>query len=332
MSFFSKRVHMLCALMFSMSVSAGPLPDEHAPIGVMGDHTHKEGEWMFSYRYMTMNMDGNRDDTDRLATSEVLRSGSGIYAVAPLEMTMEMHMLGAMYAPSDRYTLMVMVPWLKNEMDHATAMGGAFTTESSDLGDISVAALIPYRESSSWLVGVSIPTGDLDQRDQTPMGRSVLPYPMQIGTGTYNLQLGYTLMQYRDGYSWGGQIKGNFPIGENDQDYSVGNRYEASVWLAKRMGTFSWSARTHYQRITDYDGADPRYAMGLASNLIPTVDPDLRDGQRLDVALGVNWAHRSGVRLALEYSVPAYQKLDGPQLEVDNVFTFGFQYSPAKGH
>jgi len=31
-------------------------PDSHAPIGVMGDHGHKTGEMMFSYRVMTMNM------------------------------------------------------------------------------------------------------------------------------------------------------------------------------------------------------------------------------------------------------------------------------------
>ncbi|MEL7333685.1 MAG: hypothetical protein AAFN12_15670 [Cyanobacteria bacterium J06560_2] len=27
-------------------------PDSHAPIGVMGDHTHEKGEFMLSYRYM----------------------------------------------------------------------------------------------------------------------------------------------------------------------------------------------------------------------------------------------------------------------------------------
>lgn len=45
----------------------GARPDGHAPIGVMGDHTHKTGEWMFSYRYMQMHMDGNRDGTDHFS-------------------------------------------------------------------------------------------------------------------------------------------------------------------------------------------------------------------------------------------------------------------------
>jgi len=33
-------------------------PDGHAPISVMGDHMHKMGEWMVSYRYMSMEMEG----------------------------------------------------------------------------------------------------------------------------------------------------------------------------------------------------------------------------------------------------------------------------------
>ena len=39
-------------------------PDGHAPIGVMGDHMHKKGEYMMSYRYMTMNMGGLLDGGD----------------------------------------------------------------------------------------------------------------------------------------------------------------------------------------------------------------------------------------------------------------------------
>lgn len=32
--------------------------DGHAPISIMGDHTHNKGEFMVSYRYMPMWMDG----------------------------------------------------------------------------------------------------------------------------------------------------------------------------------------------------------------------------------------------------------------------------------
>ena len=39
-------------------------PDGHAPISVMGDHMHAMGEWMVSYRYMTMEMNGLLDGSN----------------------------------------------------------------------------------------------------------------------------------------------------------------------------------------------------------------------------------------------------------------------------
>ena len=34
------------------------LPNDHTPIGIMGKHTHKADEWMSSYSYGFMRMDG----------------------------------------------------------------------------------------------------------------------------------------------------------------------------------------------------------------------------------------------------------------------------------
>lgn len=168
--------------------------DTHAPIGVMGDHLHKAGEWMLSYRYMRMTMDGNRDGTDSLSAQDVLGQG---FMVTPLNMTMEMHMLGAMFAPTDDVTLMAMVPFLRNEMDHLTGMGANFTTESEGLGDISVTALWRMfeneRDRAHLNLGLSLPTGSIDERDATPINPSAkLPYPMQLGSGTTDLILGGT--------------------------------------------------------------------------------------------------------------------------------------------
>jgi hypothetical protein len=45
--------------------------DGHAPIGVMGNHRHKSGEFMVSYRFMYMDMEGNRIADTQL--SDMLR-------------------------------------------------------------------------------------------------------------------------------------------------------------------------------------------------------------------------------------------------------------------
>jgi hypothetical protein len=94
----------------------------HAPIGVMGDHTHDAGEWMLSYRYSRMEMGGNQDGTSDVSTEEVLNQ----FNVAPLDMTMEMHMFGAMYGLTDDLTLMGMLPYVEKTMDHINGMGAGF--------------------------------------------------------------------------------------------------------------------------------------------------------------------------------------------------------------
>ncbi len=302
-------------------------PDGHAPISVMGDHVHGKGEWMISYRYMFMSMDGNRDGTDDLSIDDVLED----FMVSPEDMTMQMHMIGAMYAPTDDLTLTVMVPFVIKEMDHVTRMGGRFTTNSSGIGDIKFSGLYRLfnqdRQSIHLNLGFSIPTGSIDERDDTPAGEDViLPYPMQIGSGTFDLRPGITYLGQTNNWSWGAQANAVLRLGENDRDYTVGNRYQLLSWAARKLSDqVSLSLRLDGETRENYDGADP----ALNPNLIPTADPDLRGGTRLDLGLGVNvYLPESFLpegRFAVEFEFPLYQSLDGPQLETDWQLTVGIQ-------
>lgn len=308
--------------------------DSHAPIGVMADHIHKEGEWMFSYRYMHMAMEGNRNGSQRLSTQETLFNSPG-FRVAPLKMDMQMHMLGAMYAPNDSVTFMVMVPYLENEMDHQTRMGGRFTTKSEGVGDIRLAALLPLYDYQGGkmhsTLAISVPTGSIDERGQTPMGNSQLPYAMQLGSGTYDFRPGLTWTKLNDGWSWGAQTTATIRLGgENDNDYRLGNALDVQTWAAWNPSrAISVSGRLQHQAWQNIEGRDPAYNMGLAQTptLVPTIDPDRRAGRRTDLHVGVNWLSDGGHRVAIEYGMPVQQNLDGPQLEVDSIATVGYQYA-----
>mgnify|MGYP006220740465 FL=1 len=107
----------LCMATAQLVLADSSLPTDHAPIGVMGDHGHKTGEWMFSYRYGYMEMDGNRDGTSSVSTSEIHQN----FMIAPLEMTMEMHMFGTMYGINDDVTLMAMLAYKDIEMEMVTS-------------------------------------------------------------------------------------------------------------------------------------------------------------------------------------------------------------------
>lgn len=301
--------------------------DEHAPIGVMADHLHGEGEWMLSYRYMSMYMSDLRDGTSRVSKDETFAKG---YMVAPKNMKMEMHMAGAMYGASDDLTLMAMVPWTRISMDHKTGMGGTFKTRSESLGDIGLHGLYRLWRSEHGEghlnLGMNLPTGSIDEKDDTPMGRSRLPYPMQIGTGSFAVVPGLTYNDRRDGWSWGAQALFTFQLNENRHDYRDSHRGEVSIWGSKLWTErLSTSLRVRGSGWGNIRGSDPR----LNPAVVPTADPDLQAGYRVDIGLGANWLFTDGPlknhRLAAELLLPTYQWLDGPQLEMDWAFVLGWQ-------
>ena len=302
-------------------------PDAHAPITVMGDHTHAQGEWMFAYRFMQMTMDGNRSGTDRVSTEAVLND----FMVAPLDMTMNMHMVSAMFAPADHLTLALMIPYIDQEMDHVTRMGMAFSTETDGVGDLGLNALFVLHHGDTTRVhgslGLSAPTGSIDERGDTPaMANAKLPYPMQLGSGTWDILPAITALYQTPAVSLGAQASARFRLDENDNDYTLGDRFAMTAWAAYPLNpSLSLSARLAYEDWDDIDGADP----DLNPMMVPTARTDLRGGNRLDAGLGANLYIRNGVlsgnRIALEILAPIHQDLDGPQLETDLIWTLGLQ-------
>ena len=309
----------------------------HAPIGVKGDHLHKAEEWMFSYRYVQMNMKGNLDGSNSRSAAEITGTmmSPGPYMVAPLKMSMEMHMLGAMYAPNNTITFMAMLPFVNKEMDLVTRMGAEFTTKTSGLGDLKVGALLDAFYSADRHhrihvnLGLSLPTGSIDERDDTPaMAKAKLPYGMQLGSGSYDLLPGLTYQAYSVNYNWGAQVLATIRTDNNDNGYRLANRYEASVWIARSwLSSLSSSLRLSHTSWGNIKGSDP----DLNPMMVPTADTSAQGGERTDIAVGVNYLFERGAlkgqRLAVEYSAPVYQKLDGPQMEMQNAITLGWQYA-----
>jgi hypothetical protein len=271
-------------------------PDGHAPIGVMVDHAHEKGEIMLSYRYMYMDMVGNRDGTDRLSIAEILdANGQYGFMITPTRMPMQMHMLGVMYAPIDEVTLIASLPVVDLFMDHVTRAGGEFTTNSINVGDLRVGGMIPLAQFGDQSVHVtalvSLPVGAIDETDVTPASSPsfvLLPYPMQTGSGTFDLRPSLTYLGQTEWWSWGGQASAVIRTGTNDNDYSLGNRYSGTFWAARRFSRWvSASARIEGTTWDDIEGADPRLP-GPGALVVPTARPDLRGGSRVDVGVGVN--------------------------------------------
>ena len=325
----------VCAQDTETTTWSGSRPDGHAPITVMGDHTHGKGEFMFSYRYMFMAMEDLKRGSNDEDFGDVLVSNGGDYMVTPTKMPMQMHMLGAMYAPSDKITVMLMANYTTMEMDHLTAMGRTFTTESSGFGDLKLGLLYKFfnknRQQLHGQIGCSIPTGSIDQADITPasMGNEViLPYPMQIGSGTFDAELALTYLAQNDVLSFGSQLKGVVRLGENSNDYSLGNRYNLNSWMAfKATKWLSFSARLEGLIVEEIDGANPN----LNPMMVITADTRNSGGTYINSGLGFNMYCSKGalknMRLGFELGMPLLQDVNGVQLKQKERITLGLQYA-----
>ena len=324
-------------------------PDSHAPVGVMGDHLHKKGEWMVSYRFMHMDMEDNIQGDSSISPAQIVTQITNPNAspptvrVVPLEMTIDMHMLGLMYAPSDNLTLMVMLNYLDKSMEHLSYMGmmgttelGRFTTESKGLGDTQITALWGLVNTATHKLhlnlGLSLPTGSIDETDTvlSPMNTQPvlrLPYAMQLGSGTYDLQPGLTYSGNSGHLGWGSQYLATVRLGENDEGYTLGDKHQLTGWGSYQLVDWaSVSLRLTYLNEDRIDEVDP-----LISAPVPTANPHNYGGERLDVAIGVNLVGQVGAirghRLALEYQQTLEQDANGVQMEMQSMLTVGYQYA-----
>jgi len=322
--------------------------DSHAPIGVMAEHMHNKGEWMVSYRYQYMNMQGNRIGTSSVSPEFIattIRNPNGpppTLRVVPTKMTMEMHMVGGMYAPTDWLTLMFMTMYSHKSMDNITFQGGAgtavlgsFNTKSSGLGDTKISGMVRLLNNGKHKVhlnaGVSLPTGDTDEADDvfTPMGARPtlrLPYAMQLGSGTYDLLPGITYSGTSDRFNWGAQYMGTIRTGSNN-GYRFGNKQELSSWLSYQWQPWvSTSTRIAYSHEEQIKGSDT-----LIAAPVQTADPENYGGDIVNLFFGLNLAGQTGRlrghRLAAEVGIPLHRDLNGPQLETDLIITGSWQFA-----
>ena len=302
-------------------------PDGHAPISVMGDHMHKMGEWMISYRYMTMDMEGLLKGSNSVAPT-MMATGFMMPNMLPKTMTMDMHMFGTMHAVSDKWTLMGMINYLDNEM----TMQSGMEMESSGLGDIKLGGLYELASSDDGRrthlnLGLSLPTGSIDEKS----GANTLGYGMQLGSGTWDFSPAITFLGQTDHYSWGAQFGGVLRIGDNDQDYSLGNRLVASLWGARKLtDSFSASAKLDYSSQSEVDG-EHKGITAMRKAMSPLNHPDHQGRDLATFGLGLNYYFKGGGlkghRIAAEWETPISQSVNGVQLELDSTWTLGWQYA-----
>lgn len=339
-------------------------PQYRAPIGVMGDHLHPAGGFMFSYRYMDMAMQGNQIGQDNISDETLVSTINNRFSgmpnmpttlrIAPQKMDMKMHMLGFMYAPNNDVTLMLMLNYLDNRMNLTTFDGmmgtnikGTFTTKSSGLSDSKIGLLYRLYDDHNhhfhFNLNWHIPTGDIEKADD------VLP-PMTMtmnNSMTMNNMTTMPTMRMRLPYAMQlGSGSHRLGFGATYNGYGEKNNWGGQIIFAAALADnkhnyqlgdtltitswyghqlTTWLASS--MRLTYRHQEDISGIDPLIMGPVQTANPSFYGGQFLDFSFGLNTQIAAQHRLALEYQLPVKHDVNGVQMKVDNSLTLGYQFS-----
>ena len=305
-------------------------------------HTHPD-MWMFSYKYMHMKMEDLRAGTSDVGLDRVgfMRGKSYEYMMIPTSMTMDMHMVMAMYGITDRFTVMGMLNYQRNEMEMLMDMGPmmpimrepAMRTEG--LGDTELRALFKFGQCLVGSLGLSLPTGDIKQ-DCEMMGMDFrAPYDMQLGSGSYDLKpaVTYSDLSADAQWNWGGQVMYTWHTADNENDYRLGDTVKANGWIQRAFGQAAAWLRASYNHTESIHGRDAEIQkllssgdgdMAMMSAPTPDADPSNYGGQRVDGAVGAS-CRMGPCSVGVEGGVPLYQDLNGLQMKTAWFLTAGAQ-------
>ena len=85
--------------------------------------------------------------------------------------------------------------------------------------------------------------------------------------------------------SWGFQPKYKFRLGENSENYSLGNRFDAAAWGAIKVSDLlSFSTSLSYYNIGEIEGSDER----LNPMMMPLFNSNNSGRSQLDIGFGSN--------------------------------------------
>ena len=286
--------------------------DVPLPFGIM---VGRAGKWMVGYQYMFEKLDGLLDGAHGISQADVLAR----FGTTPTDMTMHMQMGMIMYAPTDAFSVMAMLPHTTMSMGELHRDGTRSTERSSGIGDLEVRGLYSLYQAKDLRhrilanVGVGLPTGSVNQVD----GEGIrTEYPMQTGSGTFSLLPGVAYLGQALPWSWGADVNTTMYVGRNEHAYRLGNRHEPSLWVARQLtGLVSLSTGASGEFWNNIHGSDS--LLDPADE--PTKDSNRQGGKRLSTSVQLTVHPASGLfkdaQFLVQGDTPVMQSLDGPQLK-----------------
>ncbi len=328
----------LCLLAPTLSAQAAQA-DGHAPAGVMFDHAHREGEFMFGYNAQRVVQDGAYYQGSKKISESSASEALGKYAMLADKHDMVMHMLHFMYAPTDRVTLSLMPMYMTMDMDmranpyqvdsgigHGGMGHGDMSSHMSHshgvsgLGDtllgVSYRVLDEGAHQVLTTLAISAPTGDFSE---TGADGKPVHYGMQLGAGVWQVLPSVTYKYSAEPYSAGAQISTRQPIGgTNNLGYYKGDEISSTAWLSYLWNpAISSSVRLQYSKTDTIQG---HYEVPH-NHSAPADFQGNYGGEQILAGVGINTVipATGGLRLGAEYLIPINESLNGVQQQTRDV-------------
>jgi len=294
------------------------------------ERDNESKRWHVSYRFARSTFDEYYLGTRSLTYDDVLWEPTEVrtrdnYPVVPTKITQSVQALLVGYDYSDSLTLRLSLPYVRQSSDHISIVPGYddFNISSSGIGDTVVLAdYVLDRSINSVLrahVGVSVPTGSIDEQGDTPRapGNQQLPYTMQMGSGTWDFPLAIAYEKYENAYRWGLDARATWRSGDNDRDYRLGHKIRVGGWISTRVNpwlepgvgfNYRWQGKISGED-AELSVPNPQFPYPA-----PVADPNDFGGEQLDLSVFVQLRlNESGSYARIEYSNPVYLDLNGPQ-------------------
>ncbi len=315
------------------------------PLNIVGGGVPETHEFRVKIQPSFMRMEGLRDGTDSVSGASLLGGMPASYMAVPAEMDMWMTNLALGYSFADDIFGGVMLMWhdKKMRMDFGSMMKmstgvSGFTMESSGMGDTMLMGkyrlftddpLLPTRQSSLYF-GLSVPTGSIDEKNSKhpseALSRELLPYGMQLGSGTFDPTVGLLYQGSSSPVWWGANLLYTGRFYDNKRDYRLGDEVSLDIYALYQLrydtvlelqfnAESRGSIRGEMDEVTSTGtGKSMMTASGFTTSLW---DPDNYGGEKVILTTGIQWQPLPLHILNLQFGVPVYQNLNGTQLEED---------------
>jgi len=321
------------------------------PMNIPGGGVPETHEFRFKVQPMFMRMQGlrsgasNVDGASLLGMPVMMGKPTGKFMAVPENMNMSMLNLAAGYSFTDDFFAGVMAMYQDNRMDMRfnKMMAGmtkraGYTMKSRGLADTMLMTkyrlyaddpLIPTREVSLF-AGASLPTGSISERNTThPLAvrrQELLPYGMQLGSGTVDPMLGLLYQGSSSPWWWGVDATWTGRLYDNARNYRLGDVWKVDAYVMNQLRyDFLWQAQLNFEQKGRIRGEADEAASGFSGRathgnpnspyMTPLWDPRNYGGTKLSLTLGVQWQPAPLHILDLSVRLPLYQRLNGVQLK-----------------